>query len=215
MKYKGKFIVLEGIDGCGKGTQAKELAMYLFGIDKKNHILITREPTNISLYGRKVRELLRKCRDPKQEAEYFTKLYVKDRWHHIKCAIEPALRYGSIVVCDRYKYSTISYQLAQGIELKKLLDLHKGMIKPDITFIIDVSVDEAIRRIYRTKDMKDVFEKKDFLELVRNNYLKMKDIFKRENIVIIDGMQTPQYVFYDIKRKIDHLLTVHSHERFV
>lgn len=206
-RYKGKFIVLEGIDGCGKGTQARDLASYLFETDKRNHVLLTREPTGISRYGRKVRELLKAGRNPKNDGVLFTKQYVGDRWHHVELLIEPVLRYGGIVISDRYKYSTFAYQLAQGMPLKTLLRMHKGLLVPDLTLIIDVTAAEALRRRHEMGDAKDVFERRvKFVEEVRQNYLRMKDIFRREKIVIIDGMKSPKFVFGAIKKKVDDLL---------
>lgn len=201
---KGKFIVLEGIDGCGKSTHIKNIASYLFAKDKSNHILITREPTMVSKYGKKVRDLLAKQKDPEKNAELFTQLYVSDRKFHIKKMVIPAMKEGCIVVSDRYKYSTFAYQLSQGEKMENLVKTHRGLIVPDLVIILDISEEESIKRIGDKKG-KELFEKKEFLRKVRANYLKMNELFPDENIVIINGERSKEEVFESIKKEIDKL----------
>ncbi|MEM4133997.1 MAG: dTMP kinase [Candidatus Micrarchaeia archaeon] len=201
---KGKFIVLEGIDGCGKSTQIENIANYLFSKDKSNHILITREPTMISSYGKKVRDLLKKQKNIEKNAALFTRLYVNDRKFHIKKMIIPAMKQGCIVISDRYKYSTFAYQLSQGDKLENLIKLHKGLLVPDLVLILDISEEESIKRTSDQKE-KELFEKKEFLRKVKANYLKMKELFPHENIVIIDGERSKEEVFDSIKKEIDRL----------
>jgi dTMP kinase len=201
----GKFIVFEGIDGCGKSTQLKLISSYLFESDKSNHIFLTREPTAISKYGDEVRGLLKESSDIKKDLKKFTSLYIKDRKFHVKKQILPMLKQGVIVLCDRYKYSTFAYQLAQGADLNYLLKQHENLIKPDLTIILDITAEEAMKRISKNTTSRDVFEKKQFLEKVRENYLKMPDIFKDENIVIINGKGEKEEVFKKIKEKVNKL----------
>ena len=202
---KGKFIVIEGIDGCGSTTQSHKLAQYIFNKDKKNHIVLTREPAN-SEYMIKIRRLLASNHDPKENADEYTRLFVEDRKHHLKELIEPALKYGSIIICDRYKYSTLAYQQTQGIELKKLIDMHAGMIIPDLTVIIDVPVDTALERLGKDERSKEAFEEKNFMEELRQNYLKLKKELKGENIVIIDGSKPIEVVFDYVKKEVEKIL---------
>ena len=201
----GKFIVFEGIDGCGKSTQLKLISSYLFESDKSNHIFLTREPTAISKYGDEVRRLLKESSDIKKDQKEFTSLYIKDRKFHVKKQILPMLKQGVIVLCDRYKYSTFAYQLAQGADLNYLLKQQENLIKPDLVIVFDISAEEAMKRISKNTTSRDVFEKKQFLEKVRENYLKMPDIFKDENIVIINGKGEKEEVFKKIKEKVDKL----------
>ncbi|MEK7143750.1 MAG: hypothetical protein AAB820_00250, partial [Patescibacteria group bacterium] len=116
---KGKFIVLDGIDGCGKGTQVKLLANHLFDGDKKNHIFLTREPYNSEYYA-KIRQFLKEGINPKDNAEVLTELFVKDRKVHAEL-IGNFLSRGIHVICDRYKYVTLVYQKIQGISFEELL----------------------------------------------------------------------------------------------
>ncbi|MCX8202469.1 MAG: dTMP kinase [Candidatus Micrarchaeota archaeon] len=202
----GKFIVLEGIDACGKSSQIKKLAAYLFSKDKRNHILITREPTMLSEYGVKVRELLTRQKDPMKHHELFTNLYVKDRKFHLNKIVSPALKQGCIVLCDRYKYSTFAYQLAQGEELERLIKMHNSLLVPDLVIVIDIPEEEAIKRLSESNQKKDAFEILDFLRKVRKNYLKMKEMFPKERILFVNGNRSKEEVFEEIKEKIDPYL---------
>jgi len=195
------FIVFEGIDGCGKGTQMLKLANFLFSLNKYNHILITREPYKL----REIREILQKDEPAEEKSQELTELFVKDRKEHVDELINPALNKGIIVISDRYKYSTIAYQAAQGQDIKKLVEMHKGMPVPDFIFIVDTSVEEAFRRM--NKDKKENIRKseqkfersREFQEKVRQNYLKMPELLPDEKIIILDGNKTIEEIFEDVK----------------
>jgi len=185
----GKLIVFEGIDGSGKGTIISEAKKFLVekGVPAEK-ILVTAEPTN-GFYGKKLRELLKTDVNPNVNAQQFLELYVADRKEHIEKELVPALQEGKIILCDRYKYSTFVYQSIQGISIEKIRELHKGMLVPDLVFILDVPVDVALERISSDSNRthKEVFEKKDFLEKVRQGFLSLKGLFSDENILVIDA----------------------------
>ena len=175
MKPKYKFVVFEGIDGCGKSTQARMLADFL--AENSIPFILTQEPSD-SEYGKKVRELLsQKNPDPDKLLEYF----VNDRKWHVDNEIKPFLDKGFIVICDRYYHSTFAYQsIHHGIE--KILNLHKGILKPDIVVIFDIPPEVALKRT----NTNEYFEKLDFLKKVRENYKNLREILKDENIVYLD-----------------------------
>ena len=203
---KGKFIVFDGIDGSGKGTLAKLLVKHLFDSDKKNHVLLTREPYNSKYYA-EIRQLLKEGADPTDNAELLTELFVKDRLVHTNL-IAHFLSEGVHVVCDRYKYSTFAYQKAQGISLDKLIQMHGDILVPDMTLIVDVSVDEALGRVEKdgNRSHKEVFEQKDFQEKLRQNFLTLPAILPNEKIVIINGMGTIREVFGLVKKETGKIL---------
>ena len=182
------FIVLEGIDGCGKSTQAKLLADWLRSQGKD--VLLTAEPTR-SAIGIFLREILagRTAVDQKTLALLFT----ADRYEHLAKEVEPALKRNIIVVSERYYHSTVCYQAAQGVPWKWLLDINKFTRKPDYTLLLDVPPKQAVER----KIAREIFEEESFLEKVRDNYLKLDG-----GVIKIDGMQKPDKVFRDIKEKI-------------
>lgn len=203
-----KFIVFDGMDGCGKGTQVKLLAEEIFSRDKKNHLFLTREPYK-SIYYDEIRALLKSGIDPKDNAEKMAELFVKDREVHC-VLIKKLLDDGVWVISDRYKYSTLAYQQTQGIELQKLIEMHNKpeILVPDLAIIIDVTAEVALGRIEVDGDRshKEVFEKLDFQEELRKKFVELPDNLPNENIKIINGGQTTKEVFEDIKKEVEKLL---------
>ena len=205
---KGLFIVVDGIDGSGKSEIVKMLHNYLFSKSKKYRILTTREPTN-GRYGTKIREMLRKEKNPESSSGKIMELFIKDREDHLKSTIEPLLKNGSrnelnIVLCDRYYYSTIAFQGAQGIEIKSLIERNRKFRKPDISFILDAEPSLALERIeYREKEK---FEQLEFMKKIRENFLKLPSLLK-DNLKIIDSNKSLKEAFEDIRKEVDRILT--------
>jgi len=195
-RKRGKVIVVEGLDGCGKSSQFYLFAKYLFFKNKYNHVVITREPYK----SREIRNILKKTNDPYKEAEILTKLFVEDRKEHIKEVILPALNKGLYVISDRYKLSTIVYQSTQGIQIQKLIDMHKNMPIPDITFIIDVDARIARQRIEKEqRTIEQKFEKSvEFQALLRKAYLKIPKFLQNEKIFIINGDRSIEEISNEI-----------------
>ncbi|MDD5430867.1 MAG: dTMP kinase [Candidatus Pacebacteria bacterium] len=203
---RGKFIVIDGIDGSGKGTVAKKLAAYLFDKDKQNHVFLTREPY-ISKYRARLRNLLKRDGDPKNNGGVFTDLFIKDRKVHAAW-IKKELKAGHDVICDRYKYSTLAYQWAQGIPIKNLIKKHQGILIPALAVIIDVPVKTALKRIARDgkRPYNEIFEQENFMKLLGKNFLSLSGILKKENIVVVDGNKNTDAVFRVVKRQADKII---------
>ena len=197
---KGVFIAIEGIDACGKGTVLKRIAAEIFDADKNNHVLITREPYKRDWLKRFLSQL-----DPISEGEQALKLFVEDRKNHCKM-IEACLKKGIIVLSDRYKHSTYAYQMAQGIPFEKIHELHKPLLVPDLTIVIDIPAEEATRRMThdRITDA-HAFHREEFLAKVRENYHKLKELLK-ENIVFIDGKKDRDLVADEALKLVKSLL---------
>lgn len=203
---KGLFIVIDGIDGSGKSEIVKMLCNYLLSINKKYRILATREPTD-GKYGKQIRKILATEKNPKSNSNKLIELFLKDREEHLKNEIEPFLKKSSnktnIVICDRYYYSTIAFQGAQGLDVKDLIDKNTKFRKPDIAFILDVEPSVALERIeYRKKEK---FEQIEFMKKIRENFLKLPKLLS-DNIRIIDSSKNLQEVFEEVKKEIDELL---------
>jgi dTMP kinase len=196
------FIVLDGLDGSGKGEMIKRLSSYLKS--KGENVLVTREPTD-GEYGKQARAILKEEKDPKASAEKCFELFVKDREEHLAKEIEPFLAKGGIVICDRYYYSTIAFQQTQGLDVEKLIMSNMAFRTPDITFILDLPADVAIGRIEKRGNEKEKFEQLEFMEELRNNFLKLKDVLE-DNIKIMDASLTKDEVFEQIKKEIDKLI---------
>ena len=196
---KGVFIAIEGIDGCGKGTVIKKLANDLFDANKDYHVLLTREPYKRDWLKKFLSQL-----DPIAQGEQALKLFVEDRAKHCKM-IDACLKKGIIVLSDRYKHSTYAYQMAQGMPFEKIHELHKPLLIPDLTIIIDMPAAEAVRRLSTTGLDAHAFHKEEFLTKVRDNYLKLKELLM-ENIIIIDGTKDRETVSAEAFKEVMALL---------
>ena len=173
---KGAFIVIEGLDGCGKTTQAKLLAEKL---QKSHNAVYTAEPSqgkigafirNRILYGEK---------RPPTDVE--TLLFAADRIGHVENEIKPALAQGQLVISDRYVYSSLAYQGAAGLSLEWIEKVNEHALKPDLAVFIDVDPKTVMRRL---KPRKSVMENMETQQKVRDVYLKF--VAKGE-LVRLDG----------------------------
>lgn len=185
-------IVIEGIDGSGKTTQATLLYDALKRRGYK--VMLLSEPTE-SIYGEKIRQ---KLRDGDYTPNELYELFVKDRKHHAK-KIESLLNSNTIIIMDRYYISTIAYQGAQGIPISRILNDHENMPQPDIIIILDVDPETALKRLGRKKD---TFERKHFLEEVRARYLKIPSILRTvlptSKVFIIDANRPIESIHREI-----------------
>ena len=189
-------INLEGIDGCGKSTQSQFL-MDEFEKNNEKTILL-KEPTN-GKYGRKLWEML----SGKIEAttEEILELFVMDRKEHVDQKINPALNEGKIVLMDRYYYSTMAYQAAAGIDVKRIRKDNEFAPKPDIVLVFDLPADLAMKRV-RGHSVADVFEKEEHLEKVRKAYLNLEE---DPLVRIIDATSTPEEIFDEVWKLVSEV----------
>jgi|TARA_Y100000310_G_scaffold336554_1_gene421421 dTMP kinase len=203
---KGVFIVMDGIDGSGKSEMVKLLHDYLLSKSKKYRILTTREPTN-GMYGKEIRDILAKEKDPNINGQKMLELFIKDREEHLKNTVIPFLNKSNdheanIVICDRYYYSTIAFQATQGLDMKMLIEINKEFLIPEIVFILDVRPEVALERIKSRE--KEKFEQLEFMNKLREKFLELPRLLK-DNIKIIDASRVLNEVFNDIKKEVDKL----------
>ena len=202
---KGIFIVVDGMDGSGKGEMVKLLHNYLYSKNKSYSILTTREPTNSS-YGKKVRDILAKDKNTDAKAKEMLELFIKDREVHVYEVIMPFLKKESgdvnIVICDRYYYSTIAFQAVQGLDINVLIEKNKKFPNPDIAFILDLKPEIALERIKKRE--KEKFEQIDFMNKLRNKFLELTKLLE-DNIKVVDASKKPDEVFEKIKKEVDKL----------
>ena len=188
----GYFITFEGSEGCGKTTQIEALAKALEAQGKT--VLITREPGG-TLIGEKIRNLLQ---DPVHENEIsdITELllFSASRAELIASSIQPALKRGEIVICDRFYDSTYVYQglgRAIGMEIvEQLNQITVGTLKPDLTILLDLDAKVGIERAKsRQSGELDRIENESlvFFEAVRNGYLELAKK-EPERFKTIDGL---------------------------
>ena len=168
-KRPGLFIVLEGIDGTGKSTQAKRLGEWLAALGRE--VVLSREPT-AGPWGQKVRESAATGRlSPEDELQYF----LNDRRQHVEELISPSLAAGKVVILDRYYFSTMAYQGARGFDPAEIRRQNEEFAPvPDLLLIMDLDVDSALERIGARGDTANEFEKRENLERCREIFLSLK-----------------------------------------
>lgn len=203
---QGKLVVIEGINGCGKGTQLARLVGLIHGADKYSTIFVTREPNNFDENGMKAREMLARDGDPYENAKSAVKYFARNRYFHNTHFIRPMIRKGVDVVSDRYWHSNFAFQHAQGIPYEAIAEANKHSKKPDLTLILDVPAEIAIERLRRRDgEQRRKFDiNTKFLEKVRRNYLELREVLPRliqdESIVVIEGDRDTEAVWGDIKK---------------
>ena len=203
---KGKFIVIEGIDGCGKTTQIDELSKWLPKsglINKGSKLIKTREPGGSTL-GKKIRRLIldnNENNEPSSLAELL--LYSADRAEHVSKIISPALNKNNWVISDRFSDSTLAYQgYGRKIDLEIIKKIESIVCQgeyPDITFFLEISPEESIYR--RKNEIPDRIESEGirFLEKVNEGF---KLIAKEKNWKVISASQNIKTISNQIKETL-------------
>jgi dTMP kinase len=153
MSTRGRFVVLEGIDGCGKTTQIQALQEWLPGsglIPRRRKLVVTREPGGTALGGALRNLLLHPPAHQMPAARAELLLYAADRAQHVVERIVPSLAAGHWVLSDRYSGSTEAYQgHGRGLPLETIRQLEQvatAGLQPDLTLWLDLPLEEALRR---------------------------------------------------------------------
>lgn len=197
-QHRGKFITFEGGEGTGKSTQAAMLAMRLESLGIA--ALLTREPGG-SPGAEIIRHVLLSGAAKPLGPEAEAMLFAAARQDHVKCAIEPALQAGKWVICDRFLDSTRVYQGALGqVDLRFIKALERvsiGDLRPDLTFVLDVSVELGLERaaLRRSGLSPDRFESEqvDAHEKLRDAFLTLAAA-EPNRCAIIDASQSKEAV---------------------
>lgn len=193
---KGLFITFEGTDGCGKTTQIEMLKDYF---EKQGRtVLLTREPGAKGL-GTKLREILLNY-DGEVSPVCESFLFLADRAQHVDTIIKPAVARGEIVLCDRHTDSTVAYQ-GYGRELdieqiKMLNNIATSGLKPDLTFIFDIDIDTAQKRVGQNKDRMESAGI-EFFKRVRNGYLEIAKQ-EPERVKVLDGSKSIETIHNEL-----------------
>ena len=192
----GLFITFEGADGCGKTTQLMLLAKYLKAQGRE--VVVTREPGARGL-GEKIREiLLNYDGEVSSRAEAF--MFLADRAQHIDVIVNPAIKSGKIVLCDRHTDSSVAYQgygrRLDIDEIKRLNSIATNGKKPDMTLIFDIDVETSMARVGDTKDRMESAGI-EFFNRVRNGYL---EIAKQEpnRVKVLDASKSIEEIHKNV-----------------
>jgi dTMP kinase len=209
---RGRFLVLEGIDGSGKSTQLEALAAWLpkSGLMPPGAgLLCSREPGGTAL-GQALRQLLLHPPDgtaPCTSAELL--LYAADRAQHVDTLIRPALAAGNWVLSDRFSGSTAAYQGdGRGLPPLRLAELERiatGGLVPDLTLWLDLPLEESRRR--RGHRPADRIEASGdaFLARVANGFARLA---AERGWVRVDATQLPERVLADCQRQLQERFAV-------
>jgi len=206
-KFSGKFIVLDGPDGCGKSTQIKLFAKYLknLGIE----VIETNDPGGTKV-GNQISRLLKYASQGPMDVRTEIMLFMASRAQLIAEIVKPALELGKTVLCDRFVSSTCAYQGSSGYPVDKTIELGKmaiGDTWPDLTIIIDIPVEEGLLRTGRKPHQKTKVNHEDanqsylfenvivdrfdsrplaYHRKVRNGFLKLPDYYPKP-VRIVDA----------------------------
>lgn len=202
------FISFEGIDASGKSTQVKLLEEYLKSRHKR--VLVVREPGGTKL-SEEIRGILlsKENFNMVKECEIF--LFSASRAQLVREVIIPKLKEGFIVISDRFHDSTTAYQgIGRDIDLETVYQIHKLAIDdciPDLTFFIDITFEESIRR----KEVQNLFPDRieslgnDFYKKVRDGYFKIAEL-EPSRFKVIDGMRDPAEIHNEIIKILNEYL---------
>ncbi len=195
VQKRGAFIVIEGLDGSGKTTQAKLLAKRL----KRSHrALYTAEPSQGTI-GTFIRE---NCLygEKRLLTAVEALLFAADRVEHVESEIKPALAEGRLVISDRYLYSSLAYQGSAGLNIDWINAINKYAMKPDFAVFIDVSPETVLKRLNRKKS---IMENLETQRKVREIYLKS---VAKGDLALIDGDKPVEVVARNLEEIVQQFL---------
>jgi len=215
METRGKLITFEGIEGCGKSTQARLLGDHLSRLG--HDVLVTKEPGGTSI-GQQIRRIILSPDHVHMAPVCEALLYLADRAQHNAEVIEPGLAAGKWIVCDRYQDSTRAYQgAARGVgreHLDAIFALATGGLEPDLTFLLDLSPEAGLARARRRNDncahlaAEGRFEEEDlaFHIDVRRSFHSLADA-EPERIRLIDAARSPEAVAEAVAATLEQWMT--------
>ena len=205
----GRFIVFDGLDGCGKSTQRKLLGETITAAG--GNVVQCRDPGGTQI-GERIRHVLLDFDLDDMDVRCETLLFMASRAQLVGEIVEPGLQAGKTVLCDRYISSTCAYQGAAGFDVRQVVDLGRfavGNSWPDMTLVLDVTVDDSFARTNRkprptvasgqTHMFSDVHtdameaRPREFHEKVRNILISLPEFYPAP-VRIIDGSGDSQQV---------------------
>lgn len=185
----GIFITFEGIDGCGKSTQ---IVLLQKNLEEHGYpIVLTREPGGTEI-SEKIRSLILGVENTSMSTKCELLLYLAARAQHVDETIIPELLKDKIVLSDRYEEATYAYQgSGRGVNLDMLMSLNNfatSNVTPDLTFIIDISIEESEARWKKSGKIRDRLEmnNRSFFKRVRKGY-QDRAAMHPERIALLDG----------------------------
>lgn len=202
---QGLFVAFEGLDGCGKTTQARMLIDCFSGLNFPHRYV--REPGGTAV-GNQIRNLLL---DPETSLTNWGEamLYATARSQLVRDVISPALRAGEVVVCDRYLFSSLAYQgygLELDLELVCTINMQavEGLL-PHITFLLDIAPAEGLRRQSAKRGL-DRIEQRT-LEYYRRVCQGYRQLAKHYPLMVMDGTDSPENLHRQVWKSVMKYIT--------
>ena len=207
---QGLFITFEGVEGCGKSTQAEALLERLRSVGLS--VVLSREPGGTPL-GERFRDILLDTGHAGMRPETELFLYLASRAEHVEGVIKPALSRGEVVISDRYGDASVAYQGGgRGLGLDTVETLNQVAtqgVKPDVTFLMDLDPAEGLARLVagRGENSRDRIESEvlGFHRRVREAYLEIA-AREPERFVVIDARLDREEIAARVGRRVDELL---------
>lgn len=214
MKKNGAFIAFEGIDGSGKSTQIQLLADRL----RRQGIpfYATMEPTD-SPIGSLIHQMM--TGRIKADLKVIAALFAADRLDHLLNDVNGVIHKieaGTTVIMDRYNFSSYAYQSVD-VPMEwvvQINELSSAVLRPDVNVFIDVDPDAALGRIAENRFQRELFEEKQRLVQVRQQYQKAFDKLQDvEHIVVVDGNRSSGEVAEDVWNAVKDYFAVQEARR--
>jgi len=201
-KSPGLLIAIEGMDGSGKTTQAQRIVEELK--KKKIKAIYTKEPTDEPT-GKMIRQILSgEIKVPPLSLQY---LFCADRGVH-QVEIEKLLSKGYVIVTDRYFWSAVAYGISDldgkpdyYMAAFSILSMYNQFLSPDYTFYLDVSVNEAYKRIKKSAKHGEIYDKKDKLIKIQKGYEVLIEKYKTE-FTRVNGEREVEVLLDDLVKRI-------------
>lgn len=210
MSRQGCFLVLEGVDGAGTTTQANVLADAM--TQSGREVVLTRQPS-AGPVGRLLRQALsHQIADEHQKPlrldwRALALLFSADRVDHVVRVIEPALRRGALVVCDRYDLSGLIYQSLTSPEgdqsLPWLRELNRHAVRPHLTLVLTLAAEEAASRRASRAQEAELYEESELQTRLAVAYERARHFLPDDRIEIIPGRGSREEVAARIARSLD------------
>jgi dTMP kinase len=191
MQKRGAFIVIEGLDGSGKTTQAKLLTAKL---SRSHNAVYTAEPS----HGKIGAFIRNRCLYSEKRLSSTTEalLFAADRIEHVENEIKPALADSKLVICDRYVYSSLAYQGSADLSVDWIADINKHALKPDLAVFIDLAPEKVLQRLNRRKS---VMENLETQQQVRDVYMQF---VAKGDLTRINGDMTIDHVGKELENVV-------------
>jgi dTMP kinase len=198
--YRGRLLVFEGTDGAGKTTLIELTRKYLEEKNGIGTVLCVKQPTDLSRKTKLFQKMMYSAAHEDIDYRAVQLLTMSDRIQHGHEVIEPSLKAGKTVICDRYIYTSLANMLARGYRKEKwFYEVAKNLLAPDVIFLAYVPAERAIERIKSRPSECDRFLDEELLKKVSGEFLRLS---KSENFERIETGQVEEKSFEKVKETL-------------